>query len=356
MLCCGPRNRLRDIKVSGERVLIVGAGALGLTTGYHLQLAGADISFLVRPHREADLMQQQTLYSYAENCVHSLGEFALYTAPEQLRGKDFDFILLTLDGATCHSEQGTLTLSALGEIFRGGRAVMIICGVGLGLYDHVRRSTGLPEARLLEGTMKSFAYHVGVDNAPQPAAENRELHDSADCAYLNFPDGVGFFVTSTPKAASKAFAALYDRSGVVTCGKIPTGLYRMVTNIFFSAIVASELDGWRGSESLIGNAELWPLCCESQREILRLKRNGLMGKLLAFMMSDKKIAQTLRKTDSEAAPMGYTAFNRCHHGGKVVEQNVGILEKCLAEGAAHGQTLPATTELLRRWRQGRQAA
>jgi ketopantoate reductase len=33
------------------QILIVGAGAMGLGVGYHLQLAGAAIAFLVRPDR-----------------------------------------------------------------------------------------------------------------------------------------------------------------------------------------------------------------------------------------------------------------------------------------------------------------
>ena len=36
-------------------VLIVGAGAMGLVIGYHLSLAGAQITFLVRPQRLAAL-------------------------------------------------------------------------------------------------------------------------------------------------------------------------------------------------------------------------------------------------------------------------------------------------------------
>ncbi|WP_199821983.1 2-dehydropantoate 2-reductase N-terminal domain-containing protein [Streptomyces sp. XY152] len=34
-------------------VCIVGAGSMGVVTGYHLGLAGASVTFLVRPHRQA---------------------------------------------------------------------------------------------------------------------------------------------------------------------------------------------------------------------------------------------------------------------------------------------------------------
>lgn len=337
--------------MSAERVLIVGAGALGLTTAYHLQLAGAEVSLLVRAHRESALQRAPTLYSYDENAVHTLANYRLFTAEEQLRGESFDFVLLTLDGATCTSEQGTMTLSALGEILRHDSAVMLICGVGPGLLDHVRRSTGLPGERLLEGTMKMFAYQTSAPDAPRPAPASKSLHDSADVAYLNFPDRVGFYVTTAPKAASRDFVALYNKSGKATCKTIPTRLYRMTTSTFSCTTVASELKGWEGTEALLGDSALWGLCCESQREILRLKRNGFPGKALAWMFSDRRIAARMRKTEAEAAPMGFTAFNRCHHGGKVLAQNVGILERCVAEGEASGQAMPATRELLSRWRE-----
>jgi NADPH-dependent 2,4-dienoyl-CoA reductase/sulfur reductase-like enzyme len=44
------------------RILIVGAGAMGLVTGYHLQLAGAAVAFLVRPARALEMSRSQVLY------------------------------------------------------------------------------------------------------------------------------------------------------------------------------------------------------------------------------------------------------------------------------------------------------
>ncbi|WP_353962837.1 2-dehydropantoate 2-reductase N-terminal domain-containing protein [Streptomyces sp. NBC_01275] len=44
-------------------VLLVGAGAMGVITGYQLQLACAEVTFLVRPARVEKLSRPQTLYS-----------------------------------------------------------------------------------------------------------------------------------------------------------------------------------------------------------------------------------------------------------------------------------------------------
>ncbi|TGD71909.1 ketopantoate reductase [Mangrovimicrobium sediminis] len=336
--------------MSGHRVLIVGAGALGLTTGYFLRRSGAELSFLVRPHRVEALTRPQTLYSYDEQTLKTLDGYEVFTDAAELRGDQFDFVLLTLDGATCRSAQGTETLRALGAALAVGKATLLICAVGTGLYQHVQKTTGLPASRLLEGTMKIFAYQVGQEGAPQPGADQAQLHDSADIAYINFPDRVGFFVTSKPAAPAKAFIELFSGSGEATCKSLPTGIYRISTNTFAPFTVSCELAGWPDMDTLVADRELWRLCCQAQREIMRLKQHGLQGKLMALFMSDKRMEKLMRDSERDAAPMGFAAFNRFHHGGKVLEQNVQILENCLSLGVEGGQKMDATRALVERWR------
>ncbi|WP_035359836.1 2-dehydropantoate 2-reductase N-terminal domain-containing protein [Edaphobacter aggregans] len=50
------------------QILIVGAGAMGLVVGYHLQLAGAAVDFLVRPARVPEMSRSQVFYSYDDVC------------------------------------------------------------------------------------------------------------------------------------------------------------------------------------------------------------------------------------------------------------------------------------------------
>lgn len=332
-------------------ILVVGAGALGLTCAYHLQLGGAAISFLVRPHRLEALSRPQRLFHYNDHSTGTLADYHLFSDPAELSGQRFDFVLLTLDGATCRSEQGVATLRTLGAALAGTGAGLVICGVGLGLYEHVQASTGLGPEQLLQGTMKIFAYPVGADGAPQPSPADKTVHDSADIAYLSFPDRVGFVMAAKPKAAARTFAGIYDRGGAVTCQLLPAGIYQATTSMFSPFILASAIDGWRGTESLIADRELWQLCCRSQREILCLKRYGLVGRLLSLLMSDASLAKKMRSTDRDASPMGYTAFNRFHHGHKVLAQNVQILENCIDAGKAGGQELAATRSLLARFRE-----
>ena len=337
--------------MADNTVLIVGAGALGLTCAYHLQLAGADIAFLVRPHRQEDLSRPQTLYRYNDHSLKTLDSFEVFTSPDALKGKTFDFVLLTLDGATCRSDQGQKTLRELGEALAGTGANLIINAVGLGLYDHIKETTGLPAEQLLQGTMAMFAYQVGQPNTPEPPMEHRQRHDSADIAYINFPNGADFLLAGKPAKPAKAFMELFNRSGVATCKRIPAALYNTFTDSFVPFIAASNIKDWEGVEAVIDDKEVWQLCCKSQREIMGLKRHGPAGKIFSLMMTNNRQKKMLQDSALEAEPMGYNAFNRFHHGGKVREQNMQILANCIASGESDGRDMTASKTLLDRWRQ-----
>ena len=58
-----------------KKILVVGAGALGVTTAYHLRQSGADISFYVRPGRAEQLQKPLRLYAYHKRAVDELADF-----------------------------------------------------------------------------------------------------------------------------------------------------------------------------------------------------------------------------------------------------------------------------------------
>ncbi len=332
-----------------KRVLVVGAGALGITTAYHLQLGDAAISFLVRPNRVEALSQPQRLYSFRDHSVNTLTDYQVYTGVDELKGQYFDMVLLTLDGAACRSAEGSALLKELGKVMANTHTFLVICGVGLGLTEYVRATTGLPAGQLLEGTMVLYAYQVERWTFPLQPGTDEALHNSSDIAYLVFNPKRSFMVTSSPARPSKLFADLYNASGVVTCARAPTNVYRAFTSAYFSFTTACELTNWRSTDAVINDPVLWPLACQSQREILRLKQHGLAGKLLAWMMTDKRQAKIARQSDVDGAPIGNLQFNHFHHGGKVQAQDIGTMIACADLGEAQGQDMSATRELVNRW-------
>jgi len=335
--------------MNNSQVLIIGAGALGITCAYHLQLGGAKISFLVRSNRVEALSRPQKLYCYNDHSIKSLDGYRVFTEASEFQGQHFDFVLLTLDGATCRSDEGVALLSAVGKVLAETKSNLVICGVGIGLYEHVRDTTGFSESNLLEGSMKMFAYQVGRPNSPQPT-NDLESHNSADIAYLFFSDRMGFFIAAKPKQPAQAFAELWKKSGTIFCKLMPSKVYEVFSNTFFPFTVACELTGWAGTEALVNNREMWQLCCDAQREIMRLKQHGFIGKLFAWLMSNAKLEKMMRDMDRDAVPMGFTEFNRFHHGGKVLAQDIQIMENCAIAGERDGRDMSAVRKLLTLWR------
>ena len=158
-------------------------------------------------------------------------------------------------------------------------------------------------------------------------------------------------LTSRPARSGKAFARLYNGCGLTQCQRVPRKVYAMFTNSFFAFTTGCDIDGWRGTDALIANRNLWRLCCQSQREIIGLGQHGLLGKLGSLLMSDSRIEKMMREMDADSEPLNMTAFNKFHHGGKVQSQDIQVMENCAAVGEAEGREMSATRALLANWRE-----
>ncbi len=82
------------------QILIVGAGAMGLGTGYHLQLAGTAITFLVRPARMLEMSRRQVLYSYDDATLKTFADYRLISDAAEISRSSYDYVIVTLDSLT----------------------------------------------------------------------------------------------------------------------------------------------------------------------------------------------------------------------------------------------------------------
>jgi hypothetical protein len=328
-------------------ILIVGAGGLGVLTAYHLKPSGAGISFFVRPNRVDALSRPQQLYSYNTQCINTLQDYQVFADMPSLQGKRFDFVLLTLDGAGCRTAEGVSLIEKIGKLLKHSGGKLVICGVGFGLYDHVKAHTGLADNDVLEGTMVSFCYQVDRTGTPKPEESEMHKHDQCDFAYFDFSNKRGFLIAGA-SAPVKQFARLFNQNGTVNCFRMPRKLFRSSTAGYVAFTAACELANWESLDAVINNRELWRLACQSQREIFRLQQHGLSGKLMALLMSDTRHASMMRALERDAAPMGLIDFFLFHHGGKVQQQNIRGLKNCVQAGEQQGRTMPASRELLSR--------
>lgn len=330
-----------------SRVLIVGAGALGTVTGYHLALGGTEVTFFVRPARLAEMQPPQTLYCYDDGQLKNFLNYRVMSNMDEVRAARFDFVMVTFDGATCRSPEGTKLLTQLGDAIRATPAVIVIAGVGV--LDHYVATTGLPEARLLEGTMASLSYQVARATMPLHPPTRAEELSQALLAYRQMNGKTGFMVAARPAKTARDFAEIYNRGGVSACVVLNAELFRIISTAFFPLLAVNDLAGWPDAKTMSAEHEKLELCAGAMREISRLPRHGWIGRGVALALTRPLIATLLKKMERDTLPMDFAAFNKFHHGGKVRAQDIQVMRDCANEGAGVGHRMLALNTLLLRY-------
>jgi Ketopantoate reductase PanE/ApbA len=332
-------------------VLIVGAGAIGVATGYHLALGGTDVAFLVRPQSRSRIEPPQRLYCYDDHTVKEFGNYRVITAAAEAAHSPFDFIFVTLDGYACRTPSGSELLRELGTATRNSGARLIIGGVGTGLFEHVQQLTGYPAERLMQGSLGNLCHQVANANMPLHPPTNAALLASAHFAYHHFSNRVGFSLCAAPKKDAREFAALYERCGISRCQLSPPWAYTIITNMFYPLFATSQLAGWPSAAQLAANKELWSLNCAAVNEIIALHVPGWIAPIIRLLVGEKALFKLFQGIERSSLPLDFHAFNRFHHGAKVLAQDVQIMQNSIALGESRGKPMSALKELLQRLRQ-----
>ncbi|GLY02381.1 2-dehydropantoate 2-reductase N-terminal domain-containing protein [Actinoplanes sp. NBRC 101535] len=334
--------------MSNAAVLVVGAGAVGLSLGYHLQLAGADVTFLVRPGRREAFAAPRRLYDYNDDTVRTFDGYRTVEDTTELAGQRFAFVLVTLNGHVSRTAQGAATLREVGDLISDDAdAVVLMDGIGVGLREFYLETMGISGDRLLLGFLGMLA-HQGSAGLPVPAGADPAAIAAADICYVHPATRTGFTVARSNPAAAKKFAALYDRSGVSKVGFMPAKVADIIGSAVFTIYTACDIAGWPPVAHVVADKPLWSLAVRAQREILTLPRNGLFGKIAALVMGSRITAAIHLKQETGMRPLDTAAFNRFHHGGKVRAQDMDVLRDFAAEGQRHGQPMTALRALLAR--------
>jgi len=325
-------------------VLIVGAGAQGVITGYHLSLAGANVTFLVREGRRLALQSAQKLYCYDDASLKTFAGYGVVTSLAELVGREFDYALVTLDGPSCRSVEGTRLLTGIGDLFRAHQTIIIAGGVGV--HDHFIKTTRLPEARILEGTLGCLAYQTDRVTLPlHPPTDPAELI-KASFAYHHFSNRAGFMLAARPRKEAERFAALHNQSGVSKGIVMSPTLFEIMSTAFFPMTAMCDLAGWPDARTMSANSSLMYLGSAAMREVIGLPKNGWLGSLASPFLRKATLAMLLRKMEGDSLPLDFHAFNRFHHGGKVREQDIQAMKHSIASGAAAGRKMTRLRELV----------
>jgi hypothetical protein len=325
---------------STTHILIVGAGAMGIMSGYHLQLAGAEVTFLVRPRHVEKLARPQVLYSYDDGSLKLFSGYRVLTDVTGADDRAYDYVIVTLDGASSRSTEGTALLNDLGNTVRDTAAVVIIGGIGLGLRQHCLDVLGVSEDRVISGWLSLLAYQVASADLPiHPPTDPRVLAQ-ADIAYRTMTAG-SFTVEDRFPAVAARFKALYDACAVSHCDVVDHEQFPVQVATVFPIVAASELMGWPPAAQLTDDEDTWGLVVGAVSEV-----TSIHGDSLTEPTSSESLTQMLAISEEEALPLDWNAFNAFHHGGKVAQQDLELLQDYPAAGQRQGKPMVALKQLI----------
>lgn len=319
---------------------------MGVVTGYYLQRAGANVTFLVRPHRQESLARAQVLYSYDDQCLKTYSGYKLLTDPEQLSQTSFDFVIITLDGAALRAEAGLRIVDAVGQAFRNTSTGVILGSVGIDLKSWFIERSGLSDSQVTLGLVGALVYEVKQVDLPVHEGINSDLLAGADYGYRHLSPA-GFMVDLSAPEVAEGFAELFNRNGFTQCSLVPADEFRaMVTGL--AAIVGWELLGWPHLTDVDPGNETWRLGAEAMREFQQLSIFGPEANASADALTPEGVLQLFATMENNSLPLDFAGFNRYHHGGKVNGQDHQIIREALSLGQSAGKPMPALGALIDR--------
>ncbi len=231
------------------QILIVGAGAMGLGAGYHLQLGGVAIAFLVRPAKVLEMSRSQVLYSYDDATLKTFADCTLISDVAEISRSSYDYVIVTLDGFATRKPEGTALLKSIGDAIRGSSTEVIVGGIGIDLRENYVRTMALPAHRILNGALGMLCHQVANFELPLHAPTDPVLLSKADVAYRHI-HSASFLLDDRLPEAARRFAAIYNASGVSSCQIMKRQEFAIMTKFMFPVFSACELLGWPHARDL----------------------------------------------------------------------------------------------------------
>ena len=339
---------------SKASVLIVGAGAIGIVLGYHLQLAGAEITYLIRPHRLSQLQNPQTLYSHDDNSLKVFKGYHYITNVSQLLDKAYDYIFIALDGAALRSESGQELVRTIGKAAGGGEnTTKVIIG---SFYFDIRswflQLSGLPASRVCSCSPAVHVYSTKaftMPTDPNSSPDSSSLIEQADWAYADrFSSGAAFHIMDDCPEVAKSFAELYNGCQVSRCivrSPVEDAIFANIAPVAFAAV---GLLGWPQFRDIDANGEIWKLATEAAKEVMGLKLHGEAGANAAAYTQPAMFLEGMKQYEHAFGSFNIIAFSRYHHGGKVLSQVKQHIQDAILVGEKEGKSMQALKDLVGR--------
>ncbi|MFT5686384.1 MAG: hypothetical protein ACI8RZ_007340 [Myxococcota bacterium] len=210
--------------MTSPRVLLVGAGAVGLVYGRHLQRGGADVNFYVRPKYAEEVSAGFSMYNLNHSHKPTRFEgFGVLTELEAVEKQEWDQVWLCISSTALQGDWLAPFLAATGAA--------TIISLQPGLFDQDNLSDLIGAERLVTGLISFSSWHAPLPETTRP---------EPGFAYWHPPLAQSRF--DGPRAAA-----------IVAClkaGDCPAGEGGAVTNgargtaMLLPIIAAMEIGGW----------------------------------------------------------------------------------------------------------------
>src|SRR5262249_29617908 len=201
-------------------------------------------------------------------------------------------------------------------------------------------ASGLSKEQVFNGGLYIAVYQVDRICLPIHPPTNPGLLEQADFAYRQ-PTPIGLFIDDSAREAAQRFAALYNASGISQCIMMSAQDYSTQVPAAFPIFMACHIAGWVTWKEFARDAALWTLTAAAVREIQDMSINGAAGQKAGKATTTESLINSWRQLEEMMLPLDFLEFNRFHHGGKVFEQDVRLLEDCIALGNAEGKPMSA---------------
>jgi len=335
------------------QVLIIGAGAIGIILGYHLELAGADITFLVRPHRLNELQNPQTLYCHDDHSLKVFKGYHYITEVSELLDKTYDYIFIALDGAALKSESGQNLIRTIGKAAAGAQnTTKVLIG---SFYFDIRswflELSGLPGNRVCTCNAAIHAYYTKAFKMPTvvTSSESSSSITQADWAYADrFSTGAAFHVLDDCPEVAQSFAELYNACQVSKCIIRSPDEDALFGNVAPIAFAAAELLGWPKFRDIDPDDDIWKLATDAAKEVMGLKLHGEAGANAAAHLEPSLFLEGMKHYEKTFGTFDIIAFSRYHHGGKVQAQDKKHLQESILHGEKDGKSMQALKAIVQR--------
>lgn len=159
-----------------SNILIIGAGSVGV---------GASVTYLVRPHCAETLDHPQVLYCYDDNKLKEYKDYTYFTNPLKMVGANYDYTVITVDGASLGNDVGRNLIKTIGEAVRGTNTEVILGSMFLDLRPWVLWLSGLSDEQVVNGYLVIHTYPTKAVTLPVHAPADPESIAKADLAYMD---------------------------------------------------------------------------------------------------------------------------------------------------------------------------